>query len=123
MSLSSAAESRQFYASLLMLVIVVGLLCYLTFIPVPDGNKDIIITVLGVLLGGASAALPNLFGSRDGETERLKTELADLRHDYDKLDIAFATLKQEHDKIVHMLVDKLPVAGGTGRYNEELEPM
>ena len=55
-------------ASFMMLLLLVGLVAYLTFIPVPAENKELIITVLGVLLGGGAAAMPNLFGDKDGVT-------------------------------------------------------
>lgn len=100
------AENRKFWASLLMLLIVCCLIGYLTFITVPEGNKDIIITVLGVLLGGASSAMPNLFGSKDGETGLLKDQIRDLQADNEKLAAMFQTLKAEHDRITAMLVDK-----------------
>jgi hypothetical protein len=100
------AENRKFWASLLMLVIVCSLIGYLTFITVPEGNKDIIITVLGVLLGGASSAMPNLFGSKDSETAALKDQVRKLQSDNEKLEAMFTTLKAEHDRITAMLVKK-----------------
>ena len=103
------AENRKFWASLLMLLIVCLLIGYLTFITVPEGNKDIIITVLGVLLGGASSAMPNLFGSKDGETEKLKSEIAELRVENSKLLAMFNTLKTEHDRITSELVQRFAV--------------
>jgi septal ring factor EnvC (AmiA/AmiB activator) len=102
-------EARKFWASMLMLVIVCGLLCYLTFVPVPEENRDTVLTILGVLLGGASSAMPNLFGSKDGETEKLKLEVAELRAENSKLQAMFNTLKAEHDRITSELVERFAV--------------
>jgi hypothetical protein len=103
------SENRKFWASLLMLAIVCCLIAYLTFIIVPEGNKDIIITVLGVLLGGASSAMPNLFGSKDGETEKLKNEVNELRADNQKLRAMFDTLREEHERITTQLVERFAI--------------
>lgn len=92
-------EMRRFIASAFMLVVVVGLLLYLTFIPVPDGNKDLIVTILGVLLGGGAAAMPNLFGDSDSDRAKLMARLRDLETKYE-------VLKVEYDRLTHMLVDR-----------------
>jgi hypothetical protein len=103
------SENRKFWASLLMLAIVCCLIAYLTFVEVPPGNKDIIITVLGVLLGGASSAMPNLFGSKDGETEKLKNEIVELRADNVKINAMFDTLREEHERITTQLVERFAI--------------
>jgi predicted component of type VI protein secretion system len=103
------SENRKFWASLLMLAIVCCLIAYLTFVTVPGGNKDIIITVLGVLLGGASSAMPNLFGSKDGEAEKFKAEIIELRADNQKLKAMFDTLREEHERITTQLVERFAI--------------
>ena len=104
-------------ASFMMLLLLVGLVAYLTFIPVPAENKELIITVLGVLLGGGAAAMPNLFGDRDGETtklrERVRTlenQMASQKAEHDvliaRLVTQIETTKAQYDQIVSMLVDR-----------------
>jgi hypothetical protein len=50
--------------------------------------------------------MPNLFGSKDGETGLLKDQIRDLQADNEKLTAMFQTLKAEHDRITAMLVEK-----------------
>lgn len=97
-------ETRRFFASAFMLLIVIGLIAFLTFIPVPDGNKDLIVTILGVLLGGGAAAMPNLFGDSDGDREKLLTRLRALETQYE-------VLKFEYDRLTKMLVERHVVDG------------
>jgi predicted negative regulator of RcsB-dependent stress response len=104
-------ETRRWAASAGMLLIVVGLLGYLTYIPVPTANRDIIITVLSVLLGAASAAIPNLFGSSDADKESMTAEIQSLRQEVKTLGAKYATLSEEHDKIVRMLIERHVVEG------------
>ena len=92
--------------SLFMLLILIMLVAYLTFIPVPDSNKDLIITVLGVILGGGAAAMPNLFGQQNGETEKLRERVNQLEHQRELMLREMDTLKKEYDRIVAMLIER-----------------
>lgn len=100
------SEIRKFWASMLMLGITVCLVGYLTFIPVPSDNKEVVLTVLGVLLGGASAAMPNLFGDQDGETDALRSRVRELETNYAILKAEYSSTKAELDSIVKMLIDR-----------------
>lgn len=104
-------EYRKWLASVFMLVILVGLLVYLTFIPVPAANRDIIITLLAVLLGAGASAMPNLFGDRDAEKEALRAEIAEMRRDMEILAAKHQTLSEQHDRITNMLIQRHVVSG------------
>ena len=106
-----------YIASFFMLLLLTGMVGYLTFIPVPADNKELIVTVLGVLLGGGAAAMPNLFGDKEGETGKLKEHIARLEaqmaeqrrvHDVQiaSLQTALDTTKAQYDQIVAMLIDR-----------------
>ena len=99
-------ENRRWMASALMLLILVGLLAYLTFIPVPEANRDIIITVLAVLLGAGSSAIPNLFGDKDAEKEAMQAEISELHNSIQVLTTKYETLSNQHDRITSMLVER-----------------
>lgn len=100
------SEIRKFWASMLMLAITVSLIGFLTFIPVPSDNKEVILTVLGVLLGGASAAMPNLFGDADSENEALRERVRTLESQLAVLRAESLTTKSQYDTIVSMLVSR-----------------
>lgn len=106
-----------YIASFFMLLLLTGMVGYLTFIPVPADNKELIVTILGVLLGGGAAAMPNLFGDKEGETSKLKEQIARLEaqmaeqrrvHDVQiaSLQTALDTTKAQYDQIVSMLIDR-----------------
>lgn len=108
-------DSLIWFASAAMLLLMVSIVGYLTVFPVPQENREIVVTILAVLLGGASAAMPNLFGDR--ETEKLRERIREMerqmteqrsRHDVEiaALKAANDTLKQQFDQIVLMLIDR-----------------
>lgn len=102
----SKRDTLIYISSFVMLMLLVGLVGYLTFIPVPAENKELIITVLGVLLGGGAAAMPNLFGDKDSETEKLRGRVRELESDIAVLKAEYAATKNQYDMIVKMLVDR-----------------
>ena len=115
-------DTLVYIASFVMLMLLVGLVGYLTFIPVPSDNKELIITVMGVLLGGGAAAMPNLFGDKDAETEKLRERVriveAAMKDQKAAHDIQIAaltaqneTIKSQFDQIVSMLVQRHVVHG------------
>jgi hypothetical protein len=104
-------EIRRWLASLFMLLMLIGLLAFLTFIPVPTANRDIIITVLAVLLGAGSSAIPNLFGDKDAEKDTMRAEISELKQEIQILAAKYQTLADQHDKVTRMLIDRHIVHG------------
>lgn len=92
--------------SFIMLVILVGLIGYLTFIPVPDENKELVITVLGVILGGGAAAMPNLFSTNDAETEKLRIRIRYLEEQLTVVTEKYNDLNNRYELIVEMLINR-----------------
>jgi Skp family chaperone for outer membrane proteins len=109
--ISNATEKRRFTASAAMLAIICALLAYLTFIPVPSANRDLIVSVLSILLGAGAAAIPNLFGNDDKEKERMREEVASMQAELQALKAAHDTLKVQYDRLVDMLVKRHVVEG------------
>lgn len=106
----------KFAASAFMLAIMVMLLMYLTFIEVPEGNKDIIITILGVLLGAGAAAIPNLFGDTDKEKEELEKKVSKMEADMAVMKAVNETLQAQLTELRVMLVERHIVKGeGIGK--------
>ena len=98
--LNNNKDTRQFMAAGVFVFLLVLLLCYLTFIPVPEANKDLIVTIMGVLVGGGAAAMPKLFGdTSDKETEQLKHRLI-------KMEVQHDVLKGEYDRLTEMLIKR-----------------
>lgn len=104
-------DVMRFTASSLMLIIIVSLMMYLTFVEVPEGNKDIIITILGVLLGAGAAAIPNLFGDSDKEKELMQVRIAHLENTVDVQNGIIETLRSELTSIRTLLIDRHVISG------------
>lgn len=106
MAVKMSKDIRTYVASAVFVILLILLLGYLTFIPVPDANKDLIVAIIGVLVGGASSAMTNLFGNRDDEKEKLLHRIAQLEASYGILQAEYATLEHKYDEMRDMLVNR-----------------
>ena len=115
-------EMLQYVASSVFVVLLFLLIGYLTFIEVPSGNKDVIITILGVILGGAASALPRVFGdSADSDTENLKSRILKLEKANELLLTRNEVLKNELDKITEMLITRHVLSNNGDPYPDSFE--
>jgi hypothetical protein len=103
---SMTPETRRFVASGVMLLLLLVLLLVLIGVDIPGANRDLVITVMAVLLGAGSAAIPNLFGDRDAEKDALQREVSNLRVELGELQTAHSLLRDQYDTIVSMLIER-----------------
>lgn len=102
-------------ASAVFMVALLGLLVYLTTTPIPTSNKDVVLALVGAMVGGMAAAMPKLFGSFDTDVkvqrDTDRREIQDLKEKVKVLEAAFTTLKAEYDRVVNLLVERHVVQG------------
>jgi hypothetical protein len=99
-------ESRKFLASAFMLLLLVGIMVALTIYPIPKDNREIILTILAVLLGAGAAAIPNLFGDQKSEVAALKSRIVFLEHQQEIILARHEEVKNSYDKITEMLIQR-----------------
>lgn len=76
---------RSWLASLLFLVLVVGLIFFLTFLEIPEKNKDLITSIIGMLVGSISMAISIFVGRDPDDVAELKGEIESLKDDKNTL--------------------------------------
>jgi hypothetical protein len=101
-----SSESRKFLASAFMLLLLVGIMVALTVYPIPKDNREIILTILAVLLGAGAAAIPNLFGDQKSEVTMLKSRIASLEQQQEVMMARYQEVKSSYDKITEMLIQR-----------------
>lgn len=84
-------------AALLFLLLLVGLIGFLTFVPLPEASEKAVLMVIGGLMALCTQALPKLFGA-DGEEE--------CRKDIEKLRTKMEVLQDHHDRLTTLLVER-----------------
>lgn len=86
-------------AALMFLLLLVGLVLFLTYVPLPLASEKVVLMIIGGLMVSATSALPKLFGDDDTKT-RLR-----------KLETEYAILKTNYDAVMKMLVQRHVVNG------------
>ena len=99
MNIVASKDARQYVAAGIFVALIVALMLFLTFIEIPTSNKDLIVSIISMFVGGLGVAMGKLFGDNDAEIDQLKAEMSELRVQYDDV-------KGQYDSIVRMLVER-----------------
>ena len=99
MNIIASKDARQYVASGIFVALVVSLMLFLTFIEIPTSNKDLIVSIISMFVGGLGVAMGKLFGDNDVEMEKMREEL-------DTLKVEYGVVKDQYDKIVSMLITR-----------------
>lgn len=97
------------FAALIFLFMLVGIVLYFTYVPVPAASEKVILIVIGALMSAATGALPRLFGSDNAKEKELQEEVDELREEL---------AAQEHRHEVQMMTIQTQLATVTKQYND-----
>lgn len=99
------------FAAMLFLILLIGMIAFLTFVPVPEESKQVILIIIGGLMTTAATSLPKLFGDEDGEKVRLAEENAELQSRIAMLEEKYEVLEVSHNRLMDMLIERHVVEG------------
>ena len=77
----SEKAKRGWWASVVFMLLIVGLIIFLTYVKIVDENRDVLIGIIGMLTGSISSMLAIASGRDPGELEELKDQLASANAD------------------------------------------
>lgn len=73
---STEKAKRGWWFSVIFLLIVVGLVLFLTYVKIVDENRDVLVGILGMITGSISSMMAIASGRDPSEVEQLKDDLA-----------------------------------------------
>jgi uncharacterized transporter YbjL len=76
---------RGWWFSVIFLLIVVGLILFLTYVKIVDENRDVLVGILGMITGSISSMMAIASGRDPSEVEELKDKLASANADREAL--------------------------------------
>ena len=110
---------RSWFAAFIFLTLVVGLIFFLTFFHIPDKNKDIITSIIGMIVGSISTAISIFVGRDPDDLKQLKEEIAGLNDDRSTLisrlrdaQIDKDMLRRQYEHLQNQVIDKLSIFVG-----------
>jgi hypothetical protein len=72
---------RGWWFSVMFLLIVVGLIGFLTYVKIVDENRDVLVGILGMITGSISSMMAIASGRNPSEVEDIKEKLASANAD------------------------------------------
>jgi hypothetical protein len=92
-------ELRTFWAASAFIVLVLSLGGVLIYIEIPQSNKDLVVSIISMLVGATGMAVGKILGEEEGDVGKIRQAL-------EESELRFATLKSIHESMVTMLVDR-----------------
>jgi hypothetical protein len=80
-------------------VLVLSLGGVLIYIEIPQSNKDLVVSIISMLVGATGMAVGKILGEEEGDVGKIRQAL-------EESELRFATLKSIHESMVTMLVDR-----------------
>jgi hypothetical protein len=102
-------DKRQYVAAGVFMFLVICLLMFLTYIDIPSQNKDLIVSIVSMLVGRSSSAMDKLFGDTDTERDKLIARVDSLERAITIKTAEFDVIKGENDKLMRMLAGRIAV--------------
>lgn len=102
------------FAAFIFLLLLIGMIAFLTFVPVPEESKQVILIIIGGLMTTAATSLPRMFGENDPEKEALRARVQRQGDEIRELRASYVVLKDNYDRLTEMLINRHMVPDGDG---------
>jgi hypothetical protein len=103
----------------MFLLLIVGLILFLTYVKIVDENRDVLVGILGVITGSISSMVAIASGRDPSEVEELKDKLASANADREaliaRLRDAQIQMQLKTDQLMELqgaVIDKLSMFSG-----------
>lgn len=114
--LQEVKAKRGWIFSVVFMVLIVGLILFLTYVRIVDENRDVLVGILGVLTGSISSMLAIASGRDPSELEEIKEKLSAANADRAALiarlrdsQIQLQLLRDQISELQVAMIDKLSI--------------
>lgn len=116
---SEIKAKRGWWFSVFFMVLVVGLILFLTYVEIVDKNRDVLVGILGMITGSISSMMAIASGRDPSEVEELKDKLSSANADREALiarlrdsQIQMQLLREQIFELQTAVIDKLSIFVG-----------
>ena len=92
-----AKEIRHYIGAISIFIFVIGILIFLAFNEIPSMNKDVVVSIIGMIVGSLSVVIMTVIG-------RNPDEVNDLKKENTKLSSKNESLVNQKDELEKMLI-------------------
>ena len=116
---SEIKAKRGWWFSVFFMVLVVGLILFLTYVEIVEKNRDVLVGILGMITGSISSMMAIASGRDPSEVEELKDKLSAANADREALiarlrdsQIQMQLLREQINELQVAVIDKLSIFAG-----------
>jgi len=116
---SEIKAKRGWWFSVFFMILVVGLILFLTYVEIVDKNRDVLVGILGMITGSISSMMAIASGRDPSEVEELKDKLSAANADREALiarlrdsQIQMQLLREQINELQVAVIDKLSIFAG-----------
>jgi len=116
---SEIKAKRGWWFSVFFMILVVGLILFLTYVEIVDKNRDVLVGILGMITGSISSMMAIASGRDPSEVEELKDKLSAANADREALiarlrdsQIQMQLLREQINELQVAVIDKLSLFAG-----------
>ena len=110
---------RGWYFSVFFMLLVVGLILFLTYVEIVEKNRDVLVGILGMITGSISSMMAIASGRDPSEVEDLKDKLSASNADREALiarlrdaQIQMQLLREQQTELQQAVINKLSLFAG-----------
>ena len=93
-----AKELRHYVGAIGIFLLVIGILMFLSFNEIPNMNKDVVVSIIGMIVGSLSVVIMTVIG-------RNPDEVNDLKKSNESLSTKVEHLVNQKDELEKMLIE------------------
>ena len=116
---SEIKSKRGWWFSVFFMVLVVGLVLFLTYVEIVEKNRDVLVGILGMITGSISSMMAIASGRDPSEVEDLKDKLASANADREALigrlrdaQIQMQLSREQISELQTAVIEKLSIFSG-----------
>ena len=111
MSTKASRELRYYAGAIGIFALVIGLLLFLSFYQIPSDNKDVFISITGMIVGSLSVVIYTIIGKNPDEVNELKSKVESLQSLTDQMEERNDQLEAMIIEIQGRIIDKITIIG------------
>ena len=106
-----AKELRHYIGAIGIFLLVIGILVFLSYNEIPNMNKDVVVSIIGMIVGSLSVVIMTVIGRNPDEVNELKKQNEGLTSKVDHLVTQKDELEKMLIKIQTNMIDQLTLLG------------
>ena len=104
-----AKELRHYVGAIGIFLLVIAILIFLSYNEIPSVNKDVIVSIIGMIVGSLSVVIMTVIGRNPDEVNNLKKENEGLKTKVEDLVAQKDSLEHMLITIQHSMITKLTI--------------